>query len=67
MEIEIAQKLWRFISLLVFLLFSILFGLKGFYRERLLLQNKSVPAKNTDTNDKKVILLLVDALREDFV
>ena len=63
-------KLFSFLfgtALLLYYL-SIAFFIKGVFLTKKTLTNKSVPTSNSFKNpDKKVILLLVDALREDFV
>jgi hypothetical protein len=49
------------------LLLTIQLTLQGFFRQKAVLSNKSPPPQPTIPNDRKVILLMVDALREDFV
>jgi hypothetical protein len=57
---------WKNTTILVLFALIIKLALKGFYRERLLLPNKS-PVDVDPPKDRKVILMLCDALREDFV
>lgn len=54
-----------FTALLLFL--TIQLTLQGFFRQRAILTDKSPPPQPPIKNDRKVIMMLVDALREDFV
>jgi len=65
----IAHKLWKTVSSLLLLALTIHCVLKGFFREKALLPNRTNGTKvnSQEPNDRKVIMLLVDALREDFV
>jgi predicted AlkP superfamily pyrophosphatase or phosphodiesterase len=49
------------------LLLTIQLTLQGFFRQKASLPNKSPPPQPTIHNDRKVIMMLFDALREDFV
>jgi hypothetical protein len=49
------------------LLLTIQLTLQGFFRQKAVLSNKSPAPQPTIPNDRKVILMMVDALREDFV
>ena len=51
---------------MLLLLFTIQFTLMGFFKQKELLENKTA---NPDgiRNDRKVLMVLVDALREDFI
>lgn len=63
-----AHKLWKICTTLLLLALTVQFTLKGFFKPKLNLDEKSKPygiAKGA--GKRKVILLLADALREDFV
>lgn len=60
------HKLWKILTTLLLLALSIQFTLRGFFKPKLNLDDKS-PTLKSDGRKRKVILLLADALREDFV
>jgi predicted AlkP superfamily pyrophosphatase or phosphodiesterase len=60
-----SHKLWKILTTLLLLALSIQFTLRGFFKPKMNLEDKSTILQ-TKTN-RKVILLLADALREDFV
>ena len=62
-----AHKTWKVGSILLLLLLSIQFTMNGFFRQRALLLDKSNQRILPSKSDRKVIFLMVDALREDFV
>ena len=41
--------------------------MKGFFKPKAILDNKTEPERYPKDNDRKVIMFLVDALREDYV
>lgn len=41
--------------------------MQGFFRPKAILENKTEPERYPRENERKVIMLLVDALREDYV
>jgi len=41
--------------------------MQGFFRPKAILDNKTEPERYPAENERKVIMFLVDALREDFV
>lgn len=64
-----AHKLWKILTTLLLLALTIQFTLRGFFKPKYNLDNKT-PLKShykSQPNRQKVILLLADALREDFV
>jgi len=48
------------------MLFTFQFTLMGFFKQKELLENKT-PNPLHERNDRKVVMVLVDALREDFI
>jgi len=67
MYLPLTHKVWKITVQSVLLLLTIQLTLQGFFRQKAVLSNKSPPPQPTIPNDRKVILLMVDALREDFV
>lgn len=62
------HKVWRAGTITLLLLLAIQTTLDGFFREKTILMDKSSPRLQEPKNSqRKVILLLADALREDFV
>ena len=62
------HKIWRAGTISLLLLLAIQTTMDGFFREKTMLTDKSPPrGSNPENSDRKVILLLADALREDFV
>lgn len=63
----LTYKLWHAGTITTLLLLTIQFTMQGFFRQKALLENKVEPDRYPRENDRKVILFLVDGLREDFV
>ena len=61
------HKLWKITLTTTLLLLTIQLTLQGFFRQKAVLANKSPAPQPTVHNNRKVIMMLVDALREDFV
>ena len=62
------HKIWRAGTITLLLLLAVQTTLDGFFREKTMLSDKSPPRGSSPENSqRKVILLLADALREDFV
>lgn len=63
-----AHKLWKLSTTLLLVVLTIQFTLRGFFSPKLNLDDKTVttPSKSGE-GKRKVILILADALREDFV
>lgn len=61
------HKLWKVTTTTLLLLLTIQFTLMGFFKQKAILHNKTPAFTKYDKNDNKVIILLIDALREDFV
>jgi hypothetical protein len=64
---SLVHKFWKSTLTTLLLLLTIQLTLQGFFRQKALLANKTPSNPHTAQNDRKVILMLVDALREDFV
>jgi predicted AlkP superfamily pyrophosphatase or phosphodiesterase len=63
-----AHKLWKLLTTLLLILLTIQFTLRGFFAPKLNLDDKTVSnTNNIGESKRKVILILADALREDFV
>jgi GPI ethanolamine phosphate transferase 3 subunit O len=62
-----AHKIWKILTTLLLLALTIQFTLRGFFKPKLNLEDKTVSAVIKTGDKRKVILLLADALREDFV
>lgn len=62
-----SHKLWKILTTLLLLALSIQFTLRGFFKPKLNLDDKSPTVPSGSSPKRKVILLLADALREDFV
>jgi hypothetical protein len=67
MRTPFTHKVWKLALTTTLLLCTIQLTLQGFFRQKAVLTNKTAPPQPTINNDRKVILMLVDALREDFV
>jgi predicted AlkP superfamily pyrophosphatase or phosphodiesterase len=63
----LTYKVWHGVTITILLLMTIQFTLQGFFRQKAILTNKTSPEHNPRPNDRKVIMVLIDALREDFV
>ena len=64
---SLVHKFWKSALTTLLLLLTIQLTLQGFFRQKALLKNKTPTNIHPSQNDRKVILMLVDALREDFV
>ena len=62
-----AHKLWKICTTLLLLVLSVQFTLQGFRKQKANLEDRTVPTTLGKSQKRKVILLLADALREDFV
>ena len=62
-----AHKLWKVGSILLLLLLATHFTTDGFFRQKSILTDVTPSRITPSKSDRKVILLMVDALREDFV
>lgn len=63
-----AHKVWKILTTLLLLALSIQFTLRGFFKPKLNIDTKAVGNSHYQKPvQRKVILLLADALREDFV
>ena len=62
-----AHKTWKIGSVMLLLLLSIQFTMNGFFRQKAMLKDQTPPYTTVNKSDRKVIFLMVDALREDFV
>lgn len=63
-----AHKLWKSLTTLLLLALTIQFTLRGFFKPKMNIDDKTPPLKlPKEGPGRKVILLLADALREDFV
>lgn len=60
-------KLWHACTTTILLLLTIQFTMQGFFRPKAILDNKTEPERFPAENERKVIMFLVDALREDYV
>jgi len=60
------HKLWKVCTTMLLLLFTIQFTLMGFFKQKELLENKTANPEGL-RNDRKILMVLVDALREDFI
>ena len=60
-------KLWHACTSTILLLLTIQFTMQGFFRPKAILDNKTEPERYPRENERKVIMFLVDALREDYV
>lgn len=60
------HKVWKVVTTTLLLLLTIQFTLMGFFKQKAILNNKTETG-NQIPSDRKLIILLVDALREDFV
>ena len=61
------HKFWKVTTTTLLLLLTIQFTLMGFFKQKAILHNKTPAFTKNYKNDNKVIILLIDALREDFV
>ena len=61
------HKIWQAGTVTLLLLISCQLVMNGFFKPKLNLNNHSEPFGQASKSDRKVIMLLVDALREDFV
>ena len=62
------HKIWKVSTTLILLLLTVQFTLMGFFKQKATLDNKTERAAHDKApSDHKIIILLVDALREDFV
>ena len=61
------HKIWQAGTITLLLLISCQLVMNGFFKPKLNLNNHSEPFEQASKSDRKVIMLLVDALREDFV
>ena len=64
---SVVHKFWKVGSILLLMLLSIQFVMNGFFRQRALLTDTTPARILPSKSDRKVIFLMVDALREDFV
>ena len=61
------HKVWKATTSTILLLLAIQFNLMAFFKQKEILTNKTKTAVNAEPSDRKLILLLIDALREDFI
>ena len=61
------HKVWKATTSTILLLLAIQFNLMAFFKQKEILTNKTNTAVNAEPSDRKLILLLIDALREDFI
>lgn len=61
------HKIWKVSTTTLLLMLTIQFTLMGFFKQKAILENKTAVPVDQAPSDRKVIMLLVDALREDFV
>ena len=61
------HKLWKTTTSSILLLLAIQFNLMAFFKQKVILTYKTQTAENAEPSDRKLIVLLIDALREDFV
>ena len=61
------HKLWKTTTSSILLLLAIQFNLMAFFKQIEILTYKTQTAENAEPSGRKLIVLLIDALREDFV
>jgi predicted AlkP superfamily pyrophosphatase or phosphodiesterase len=64
---SLIHRVWRGLATMILLVLSIHFTMSAFFKQKHNLEQKTEPATHRSTTKQKVILLLFDALREDFV
>ena len=61
------HKVWKATTSTILLLLAIQFNLMAFFKQKEIIINKTQTEDKAEPSDRKLILLLIDALREDFV
>lgn len=60
------HKLWKVCTTTLLMMLATQFTLMGFFKSKELLENKTDNPTHM-RNDRKVVLMLVDGMREDFI